>query len=98
METLANNKLKQDDRILVLRPMEGLKAKSSTGIVDNRLFNGENKLHAIMNPATCLWRMKYEDGVVPVPLQGEYTNFKSLKNVAERYFKSRNVELIEVID
>ena len=98
METLtvANSKLKQDDRILILKTKEGSTAKSSTGVIDNRLFTGENKLHAIMNPTTCLWRMKYESGVLPVPLQGEFTNFTKLKKVAENYFKSRNIEIVEV--
>lgn len=92
------SKLKSPDRILVLRVKEGLKPMSTTGAADPRLFTGENKLHAIMDTQTCLWRFKYDMGIVPEPLKGTFTNFTALKKFAESYYDKRNIEIIEVKD
>ena len=75
----VRNKLASSDRVLVLEVVDGEKPLSSTGLVDPRLFTGENKLHAIKNPQTCLWHLTYEMGVLPATLKGEYTGFNQLK-------------------
>jgi hypothetical protein len=93
-----SDKQRSSNRILVLRPKEGTKAISSTGLVDHRLFKSENSLHAIMDESTCLWRMKYEQGMVPSELRQAFTSFKKLKDHAERYYNARNIEIKEVQD
>lgn len=76
-----------------------MKALSSTGLTDPRLFTGENVFHAIMEENTCLWYMKYDSGVLPPPLRGrKFTSFKLLRQAAEEYFKARNIEIKEVKD
>lgn len=95
---LENPKLKKDDRVLILRPIDGSKALSSSGLVDPRLFTGENKLHAKKTPNGTLWYMKYDAGAVPEPLKAKFTTFPQLLDYAKRYFSKRNIEITEVID
>jgi len=92
------NKERSPNRILVLRPIPGKQAISSTGLTDPRLFKDENKLHAIMDEQSCLWRLKYEQGVVPPELRQKFTSFKLARQHAERYYNSRNIEVTEVLD
>lgn len=96
---LENSKMRSTDRILQLRPKEGMKAKGTTGLIDPRVFTGENKLHCVMNEQNCLWFFRYDFGILPAPLRDVFfTSFTAAKKHAETYFKSRNVELTEVID
>lgn len=92
--------MKAPDRVLVLEPMEGKKALSSTGLVDPRLFKeGEegNRLHAVMDMETCLWSFKYDKGAVPPYLKEQkFTGFKALKKCADDYFTKRNIRIREV--
>ena len=92
------SKMRSPDRILVLKTIDDKKPLSSKGIVDPRLFTGENKLHAIMDIQTSLWRFKYDQGIVPPPLKCQFTSFTALKKHAEDYFRTRNIEIIEVKD
>lgn len=95
---VTSEKMSKPDRILELRPANGKKTLSSTGLVDTRLFTGENKLHAIKDPATCFWYLKYESGIVPQPLKQHFTSFGALKKFAEHYFGKRNIVIDKVID
>jgi hypothetical protein len=90
-------KMRQTDRIIVLEPMEG-GAKSTTGLTDNRLFTGENRLHAKMDPNNCQWYLHYDSGIVADPLKGRFTSFNKLKEHVEGYFNKRNVKVKEVLD
>jgi len=90
--------VKKDDRILVLKVKEGQKPKDSTGLVDPRLFTGENKLHAIIEPQSGLWYFKQEFGGLPQPLKQKFTKFSSALEHARRYYESRNIDIVEVID
>lgn len=90
--------MRTPDRILVLSIKEGKKPLGSNGLQDPRLFTGENKLHAIMDSQTTLWRFKYDMGILPEPLKGQFTSFKALRQHAEDYFTKRNVEIKEVKD
>ena len=92
-----NNKMASTDRIMVLEVIDGKKPISNIGLVDPRLFTGENKLHAVKDPQTNLWNFKYEYGVLPPQLKGQYTGFNQLKKVCEDYFEKRNMRLKEVI-
>lgn len=96
--TLENPSARKSDRILVLRPIDGTKPKSSTGLVDPRLFNGTNALHAIQDPRTCNWYFKYEQGGLPEPLKQRFTSFNLALEHARVYYKSRNTQIVEVID
>lgn len=90
-------KMRSGDRILVLEPVDG-KAKSTTGIVDNRIFKGENALHAIQHPENSTWSFKYERGILPTPLKQTFTNFNMLYRFADDYFRKRNIKIVKVID
>lgn len=93
-----NTKMRSPDRVLMLRPAEGKTALSSKGMLDNRLFKGENKLHAIMDTQTCLWSLKYEIGGLEAPLKQQWTSFNQLMKYLREYFNRRNVEITEVVD
>lgn len=96
--TYSSDKERSTDRILVLKIIDGKKPTSSLGNVDTRLFKGENKLHAIMDPRTCLWYFKYDSGALPEPLKQKFTSFNKLLEFARAYFVKRNIEIAEVID
>lgn len=84
---------KSTDRIIELKTREGTKGDGRLGI-DPRLFNGENKLHAIQDSG--LWRLKYERGALPGFLQQKFTNFNVLMKYLTEYFNRRNVDVKEV--
>jgi hypothetical protein len=84
------------DRVFKIVPIDSTKPLSSTGLVDPRLFTGENKLHAIKDPQTCLWSMKYEQGILPPPLKGLFTGFGALKKHCVDYFEKRNMRIEEI--
>lgn len=98
MAISPESKMKSPDRVLVLSVIEGKKPMSTTGAADPRLFTGENKLHAIMDPETTLWRFKYDMGIVPEPLKGTFTGFRALKKFADEYYHRRNIVITEVKD
>ena len=91
-------KMRAKDRIFILGVIDDKKPKNSTGMVDTRLFTGENRLHAKMDPETCFWYFQYDAGILPQPLKTKFTSFPSLKRHAQEYFKNRNIEIKEVID
>ena len=83
-------------RTLSLKPMQG-GAKDTTGLVDKRLFNGQNELYALMDTETCLWHLKQNDGSVDPKLRGkQWTSFKMLMNDVVPYYRNRNVEVTEI--
>jgi hypothetical protein len=84
------------DRILVLRPMEGKTALSTKGEPDKRLFTGENKMHAIMDPQTLLWSVKMDSGSVHQPLKQKFTSFGKLLEFVKQYLATRNIEVVEI--
>jgi len=90
------SKMRSQDRILVLRKVN---PKLGTGNVDTRIFTGDNKIRAVLDPPTTMWSFKYEQGgVLPEPLKGKFTSFKGLLNHAGSYFAKRNIEIVEVQD
>ncbi len=86
------------DIVFKLKPMEGKKPTSASGLVDNRLFTGENNLHAVMDTQYSLWYLKYDNGAVPPPLQQRFTSFSKLLNFVTDYYSKRNIEITEVHD
>lgn len=97
-ERVENDKMRSDDRYLVLKPLDGLKPKDVTGRIDPRLFSGENKLMACMDTQTTLWQLKYEYGQMSPAFNQKFTSFKQLKQFADTYFKRRNMQIVEVKD
>lgn len=93
----TESKMHTPDRVLVLKVRDGA-PKSSTGLVDKRLFSGENKLHAIMDTNTCLWSLKYDMGAVPPALKQQFTGYSRLLKFVSEYFDRRNIDIVEVKD
>jgi hypothetical protein len=87
-----------DDRIFIFKPIEGMERLSSTGMIDQRVLNGENRLHAIKEPATGLWYVKYDKGGVPPALKEKWTSFNTMKKQIAEYYRKRGVETVEVED
>lgn len=83
---------------LVLRPAEGKLPKDSTGLVDTRLFKGENKLFAYYDPQTNLWNSRYMLGITPLPLKQRFTTYNALIQHVKSYLKRRNIEVVEELD
>lgn len=98
MAISPESKMRSPDRILVLKAIDGKKPLNTSGVADPRLFNGENKLHAIMDPESCLWKLKYDMGIVPETMKGTFTGFKALKKFADEYYGRRNIQIVEVKD
>ena len=99
MYGLPETKMKSNDRVLELAPIEGKTSLDTRGLPDKRLFTGEQKLHIKMDPATCLWYCQWEqNGVLPGGLKGNFTSFKAAIKHAENYFFQRNISVTKVID
>ena len=96
---LANrDKLKKDDRILVVKLLDGELPLSSIGKVDKRIFQGGNNLHGFYNPQTGLWRLRYEKGDLPHKLQDAWPSFELLYAAADKYLRTRNLYIEQVLD
>lgn len=93
-----NAKSTSTDRIFVLEQMEGKSPLSTKGLVDARLFTGENNLHAIMDPSSCMWILRYDAGLVEQPLRQKFTSFKMLRKFVEDYYKRRNIQVKEILN
>lgn len=91
-------KNKSPDRVLVLKRKEGKNTLSSKGITDNRLFSGDNKLHAVLDGETMHWRFKFDSGLLPNEMKQSFTSFSKLLTFARNYYDKRNIEITEVID
>lgn len=98
MEELEAEKNRRTDRILVLKPIDEKAPKTVYGNVDPGLFTGKNKLHAIVDPETMFWSLKYEFGGLPEELKQCFTSFEMLKKYASGYYKKRNLIISEVLD
>lgn len=92
------DKMHSNNRELKLSVIEGADPLNSKNSIDKRLFTGDNKLYAILNPQTALWNLQYDKGGVPGPLQGTWTTFQMAFKEAKAYFNKRNVEITEIID
>lgn len=91
-------KIRSTDRVFILKKKDiKVNTKSSSGIIDNRLFTGENRLHAIQNPETSLWSFKYEHGMTPSTLKSSFTSWQKAYEFIKVYFENRNIEITEVL-
>ncbi len=91
-------KNRTDDRIIHIKLMEGENMLNGIGLIDNRLFNGGNKLHAKKADQGDMWYLAYEQGRVPGPLQTQFTTFSKCLEHVTKYFKTRNIEVTGVED
>lgn len=88
-------KIRSTDRILVLSKID---PDAPEGILDPGIFTGKNNLHLVQNLVTGFWSFKYESGAVPPPLRTTYTSAKFALTVAENYFKTKKIKIVEVRD
>lgn len=96
---LANkDKLKKDDRILVVKVIDEKKPLNSIGLVDKRLFKGGNNIHAFFNPQTGFWKLRYEIGNLPGGLVNQWTTFDDLLAATKKYLNKRNLYIEQVLD
>lgn len=93
VETRRKSKMKDDDRVLVLKVMDGKSPRDTAGKIDPRLFSGENNLHVIYDENTGMWSFRYDVGGLPEPLKQKYTEFQDAVTVARQYFAKRNVQI-----
>lgn len=91
------NKNRADDRIFVLKPIEGKFSISASGNTDTSLFKGDNNLHARMNEYSN-WYLAYDKGAVPPMLKQQWTSFTKLERFVKEYYLKRNVEVVKIID
>ena len=92
-----NPKIRSDTRVFKLEVIDGKKPKSSTGLIDPRVFSGENTFFAQKDHRN-IWGFKVKSGGLPEPLKQKYTKFEYLLEHAKKYFESRNMKIVEVID
>lgn len=86
--------MRKTDRVLVLEKVD---PKKDVGMVDPKVFSGDNELHAVMD-SMCMWSFKYKHGQIPPALKSRWTSFNELKKAAEKYFDNKNIKITKVID
>lgn len=91
-------KQRATDIVLKLKVMEGKFATNSGGVIDKRLFDGSNNLHAIQDRQTTLWHVIYDHGANPQVFKQRFTDFNTLYDFVSRYYAKRNIEIAEIID
>lgn len=95
-----NTKMRGNDRAFALELIDDKAPISSTGLVDKRLFTGDNKIHAVRDEtSTNLWYFRYDKGEVPGALKdAKFTKFDQAQKYLEKYFNTRNIKIKEIID
>lgn len=83
------------DKILILEPIGA--AYNTSGMLDKRLFTGENKLHAVLED-NGLWSFHYDSGIMNEPLKQKFTSLSMALKAAKTYFDKRNVRVKEIIE
>ena len=98
LDQFGHDKYHSDDRVFKFKPIDGKSPLKSTGIVDPKIFTGENRLIAHKEEGTGLWVLKYEHGMVPPVFKQRFTSFKQAMKFANTYFNKRNFHIVEVED
>lgn len=88
--------LRKTDRTILLERIDP--KNKDNGMIDPKVFAGENNLHLVMDLVTGLWTFKYERGVVPGPLRDRFASPKQALVFAEAYLKTKNIKIVEVQD
>jgi len=92
------DRVRSNDRVVTLKRMEGKNALNSKGMIDNRLFTGENKLHVTLDSQTGLWSIKFEKGLTPGGLDNSFTSFNKALALIREYYRKRNIEVDKVLE
>jgi hypothetical protein len=87
--------MRSPDRVLELEAVD--KDKKVPSNAETSVKAG-NKIHVVMDEIDCLWRFKYDAGVLPAELKQRFTTFKQAYRHAEEYFSRRNLKITEVRD
>lgn len=88
---------KDQSRTLSCKVIDNKASKGSTGLIDNRIFTGENELVARLDTNTMLWYLTYKMGSPPGVLKDQrWTSFSRLFKDVSKYFLDRNIEIKEV--
>lgn len=92
--------MRGNERAFILEQIDDKAPISSTGLIDKRLFSGENKIYAVRDETSFnLWYFRYEKGNLPGALEGiKFTKFVEAQKYLEKYFSTRNIKIKEVID
>ena len=98
IEARRKAKMRSDDRVLVLEATPGKNPRNTNGNIDPRLFTGENNLHVIYDDTSGMWKLRYDVGGLPEPLKQKFTTFNTAVDAATKYFETRNVSVVKVID
>jgi len=98
LDDRIKSKMRSDDRILVLEQIPGEQTRNALGLVDNRLFKGGNALHAVRDPGSYLWSLKYEAGGLPPVFKQNFTSFTKLLDFVTKYYAKRGIRIKEIID
>lgn len=88
--------MRKTERVLVLEKFDP--KQKDIGLVDPRVFSGQNELRGVMDLSTGLWTLQYKHGHIPPQLRNKFTSFKFLLQHAEAYFKTKNIKIVKVID
>lgn len=94
----VNDNNRKSKRELVLELMDNKRPLNSIGQVDPRVFKGGNKVYLVQDVQYMLWYFKYESGIIPGGLNQKFTRFDEALEFAKKYFKSRNLKVVDVID
>lgn len=89
--------MRPDDRIFTLKPMEGKKALAANGLVDQRLFTGENRIHVMQNESS-LWFLRLDNGIVPPGINQLYTSSARAIETMKGYYARRNIAIQEILE
>lgn len=98
LDQYGDDKYHSDDRTFTFKAIEGKEQLRTSGLVDTRIFTGENKLIAHKEEDTGLWVLKYKSGIVPPVFKQRFTSFKMAVKFAQDYFMKRGFEIVEVKD
>jgi hypothetical protein len=88
-------KNQENDRVIIPVRREG-NTMTDQGLVDNRIFNGGNRIHAVQDESG-LWVLRYDSGSVPPALRQQFTSFSQLLKFLRSYFDKRNIDIKEII-
>lgn len=91
--TIKQNRTK--DIVFNFKIIDGKAPKTATGLTDNRLFTGDNTLHAKLDLTGHLWYLEMDKGELPAPLKQKFTGLGSLMRTVTEYYKKRNIEIVE---
>lgn len=86
-----------DVRTITFKLIDDKKPRSSTGISDPRLYQGDNKLLATRGE-DFLWYVKYEKGAIPPALNQKWTHYPRMVADIEAYFNTRNIAIKQIED